>query len=94
MISHAGFKLTPEAASNLFLGIKKGTDNFERADSIALETAAYCLRIKEETEKKAVKPEEKAVPQTPLEAVEKKEGGAPSAWQKPPIFTGATTPKV
>jgi len=101
MISHAGFKLTPEAASNLFLGIKKGTGDFERVDSIALETAAYCLRVKEGAGKKMAKLEEKTIPQTPLEAVEKKEGrppeggqAAPGAWQKPPIFTGATTPKV
>lgn len=94
MISHAGFKPTLEAANNLFLGIKRGTENFERADSVALETAAYCLRIKEGIEKRTIKPGEKVIPQTPLEAVEKKEGKAPSVWQKPPIFTGATTPKV
>jgi len=107
-ITHGGFNLTPKAAVNLYLGIKKGTREFQEADSIALETAAYCLRIKEKEEKQLAQPEgaprEKTAPQTPLEAVEKKEsppvggpeGGqsAPGAWQKPPIFTGATTPKV
>jgi len=102
MIAHAGFQWPVSAAENLYQGIKQATDNFEKVDSIALETAAYCLKIKEGGQSTGisagpVKPTGEG--ETPIEAVEKKEGQAPEGgmaaggWQKPPIFTGATTPK-
>ncbi len=111
MMAHAGFQWPGSAAKNLYQGIKKTTNNFESADSIALETAAYCLKIIEKeaqgggTMPQAVSPQAAApapgVPQISPEAVEQKEGVSPEGgakttpgWQKPPIFTGATTPKV
>jgi len=94
IISRINLVIPREAARNFYLGIKKGTAGFEKADSIALETAAYCLRIEEAAEKKApfqTKP-------TVVEAKESRppEGGqsAVGEWQRPPIFTGTTTPKV
>ncbi len=93
-ISRSGFEIPIEVADNLYWGIKKGTNNFEIADSIALETAAYCLRVKEEVEKKFQSGGGK-IPQAPLEAIEAKESGiASSEWQKPPIFTSPTTSKL
>ncbi len=84
LISRGNFQIPGQAAHNFYLGIKKATDRFEQADSIALETAAYCLRIKEKSERQrqqkqveTKRPEEKS-----------------SEIGKPPVFTGATTPKV
>lgn len=93
MLSRTNLKIPADAADNLYLGVKNGTKNFESADSIALETAAYCLRIKEDLEREStqVGKEKKT---TPITEVEAKESSTPSEWQKPPIFTGATTPKV
>ncbi len=100
LISRGDFQLPEKAANNFYLGIKKGTQNFETADSIALETAAYCLRIKEKVSSSA--PAGQPVSTAPVkEAIEAKESTAPegneaetvSEWKKPPIFTGATTPK-
>jgi len=123
-LSNSGFKIPVEAAQNLFFGIKFGTNDFQNADSIALETAAFCLRIKEQFEKMAKmaaaqgavgmpspQPFGAALPQTgmpavmpstpapvlnqaPIEQTEKKEGSRIDNLQNPPIFTGATTPKV
>jgi len=94
IISRANLVIPRKAAENFYLGIKKGTAGFEKADSIALETAAYCLRVKEAANKKVpfqAKP-------TMVEAKESQppEGGQPTVgeWQRPPIFTGTTTPKV
>jgi len=87
-ISRGGFEIPQSTAENFYLGIKKGTNNFEEADSIALETAAYCLRVKETIKKQNNQPRKEEQP--PIETIEKKEG----TLQKPPIFTGATTPKV
>lgn len=94
LVSGGSFEIPLEAALNLYWGIKKGTNDFETADSIALQTAAYCLQVKEAAEKKGAQPEGVAS-QTSPEGIEAKEGGAaPSEWQRPPIFTGKTTPKV
>ncbi len=99
LISRGDFKIPGQAADNFYLGIKNATNGFEQADSIALETAAYCLRIKESEEKKQAKQAveeqiiDKKVTETPLSAVESKEGKSPSEIGKPPVFTGATTPK-
>lgn len=87
-VSRGGFEIPEAAVDNFYWGIKMGTDNFEKADSIALETAAYCLRIKEAIEKRKTQPRKEEQP--PIETIEKKEGNL----QTPPIFTGATTPKV
>ena len=92
LISRGNFDFTGPTAYNLFLGIKQATNGFEQADSIALETAAYCLRIKERAEKQQQVQPKKAAG-TPLSAVESKEGKSPSEIGKPPVFTGATTPK-
>lgn len=109
MLSRTNLKMPIETAKNLYFGLKKGTNNFSMADSIALETAAYCLRVKEDLEKISVAqppasgmiqpPTEQPVnkvpmDQPPIDKVESKEGGSSGSWQKPPIFTGATTPKV
>jgi len=88
VVSRGGFEIPQAAVENFYWGIRRGTNNFETADSIALETAAYCLRIKEAIEKK--KAQSGRAGETPIEMVEKKEG----SLGKPPIFTGATTPKV
>jgi hypothetical protein len=96
LISRGDFQIPVSAAQNFYLGIKNGTNNFEKADSIALETAAYCLRLIEKeqtqprTEQKQTKTEIEAKEST---APEPKEGSTISEWKKPPIFTGATTPK-
>lgn len=106
LVSRGDFQIPTNAANNFYLGIKKRTNNFEDADSIALETAAYCLRIVEKQEKELaaqkptgpMPPSEEVVPKE-VEAKEStspegKEGkSATSEWKKPPIFTGATTPK-
>lgn len=105
LVSRGDFQIPVAAANNFYQGIKRGTNNFEKADSIALETAAYCLRIKEKEERKisAEKPpvslpaSEKATGEE-VEAKEStspegKEGPGVSEWKKPPVFTGATTPK-
>lgn len=96
-ISNSNFRITTDAASNFYQGIRVGTNNFEEVDSIAMETAAFCLRIKEEgskIEKVGGQTGEKDIPQTPLEMAEKKEDATSDAWQKPQIFTGKTTPRV
>ncbi len=108
LVSRGDFQIPVEAANNFYYGIKEGTNNFESADSIALETAAYCLRIKEKKEKKpeisepSAKDSEEKSASREVEAKEstspeskegKKEGKKVSEWKKPPIFTGATTPK-
>jgi len=89
MLSRTKLSIPLPSAQNLYLGIKSDTDNFSKADSIALETAAYCLRIKEDAGVKPAKTE-----QTPIVQVENKEGGSlPSASQ--PVFTGgASTSRV
>jgi hypothetical protein len=105
LVSRGDFQIPVMAANNFYLGIKKGTNNFENADSIALETAAYCLRIKEKQERK-ISPEKPAVSLPTSEEItgeeveakestspEGKEGAGVSEWKKPPVFTGATTPK-
>ncbi len=99
MLSRTNLAIPSEAAFNFYLGLKKGTADFSEADSIALETAAYCLRIKEDREKggqgqqqQQQKPVVASQPQT--DQAETKETKAADDWQKPPIFTGATTPKV
>ena len=88
VISRGGFEIPEATAENFYWGIKRGTNNFESADSIALETAAYCLRVKEAIERRKAQPGKQEQP--PIETVEKKE----ESLEKPPIFTGATTPKV
>ncbi len=112
LVSRGDFQIPVKAAENFYLGIKQGTNNFESADSIALETAAYCLRIKEKQQGKPAGSQPKAqkpVASQPasqedapsVEEVESKEAASPegkegksmSEWKKPPIFTGATTPK-
>lgn len=109
LVSRGNFKIPGQAAYNFYLGIKNVTNGFERADSIALETAAYCLRIKERREKQQAQVEQpveqqaeqpveeqmadKKATETPLSAVESKEGKSPSEMGKPPVFTGETTPK-
>lgn len=105
LVSRGNFQIPGSAAYNFYLGIKQATSDFDQADSIALETAAYCLRIKEKTDKQGQvkQPVEQSVEQpveqqkpadTPLSAVESKEGKAPSEMGKPPVFTGSTTPKA
>ena len=104
LVSRGNFDIPDSAAGNFYTGIKVATNNFSQADSIALETAAYCLRIKESRDgsqkpgKKIVQPDEtvdqeqKDVKIKP-QATEAKEGSL-SNLKKPPIFTGTTTPKV
>lgn len=87
LVSRGDFQIPVKSASNFYLGIKRGTNNFDQTDSIALETAAFCLRIKEKQQ--APKP----TVEEPVGDVEAKEGKGISEWKKPPIFTGATTPK-
>jgi hypothetical protein len=108
LVSRGNFQIPGSAAYNFYLGIKGATNNFDQADSIALETAAYCLRIKEKAEKQGQvqqpveqsaeqaidQPVEPKTEETPLSAVEAKEGQAPSEMGKPPVFTGKTTPKA
>ncbi|MBU2592286.1 MAG: hypothetical protein ABH867_01005 [Patescibacteria group bacterium] len=95
VLSRTNLGIPPEAAFNFYLGLKKGTADFSEADSIALETAAYCLRIKEDMEKGGVKQQKEVVgDQPPIDQIETKETKTLDDWQKPPIFTGATTPKV
>lgn len=90
LVSRGDFQIPVKSAANFYLGIKQGTNNFDQADSIALETAAYCLRIKEKEQKEAVS---KPIAEPTIGEVEAKEGKGISEWQKPPVFTGATTPK-
>ncbi len=90
LISRGDFQIPINSAANFYMGIKQGTNNFDQADSIALETAAYCLRIKEKEQKEPVS---KPVSDQPIGDVEAKEGKGISEWKKPPVFTGATTPK-
>ncbi len=97
LVSRGDFQIPAKAANNFYQGIKKGTNGFETADSIALETAAYCLRIKEKqsSQRPVSKPvaEESEIEAKESASPEGKEGKTVSEWQKPPIFTGATTPK-
>jgi len=97
LVSRGDFQVPAKSANNFYLGIKKGTKGFENADSIALETAAYCLRIKEKQsgQKPVTKPviEESEIEAKESASPEGTEGKTVSEWQKPPIFTGATTPK-
>ncbi len=98
LISRGDFQIPVAAAQNFYLGIKRGTNNFESADSIALETAAYCLRLieKQQTQTEVRRTEnqsEKEIEAKESAGPESKEGTKVSEWKKPPIFTGATTPK-
>ncbi|MFH1561233.1 MAG: hypothetical protein ABID04_01475 [Patescibacteria group bacterium] len=45
--SQGGIMIPTLAAENFYAGIRYATSDFSQADSVALETAAYCLKIKE-----------------------------------------------
>jgi len=90
MLSRTKLTIPVPAAWNLYLGIKFDTNAFADADSIALETAAYCLRIKEDAN---IKPEPASLENVPAQAIENKEGKSATTANQP-IFSTPSTSKI
>jgi len=90
MLSRTKLSIPVPAAQNLYLGIKVDTNAFADADSIALETAAFCLRIKEEA---GAKPGPVPIDSPLIQEVENKEG-KPVDKANAPIFAGTSASKI
>jgi len=96
IIQGLGLPMDSKIARNLFVGIKRATNSFEQLASYkTLETAALCFKViqgngRQKGEGRLPSP---SLTTTPLEEVEKKEGGTGS-FPAPKIFKGATTPRI
>ncbi|PJE67822.1 hypothetical protein COU95_00255 [Candidatus Shapirobacteria bacterium CG10_big_fil_rev_8_21_14_0_10_40_9] len=91
LICGMGFPADEDIGSNLLLGLKEETRNFqiEKVSADTFETAAFCLRVGGRREA-VLKPEESVKEVKKVE--EKKPSQPPSDWLEPKIYKGSTLP--
>lgn len=90
-------KLSPESAALIYQGIKAATHNFSLGvKAQALETAATCLRVLENSSSSQLQkepgPEQKTDPQS-QDKVFQEETAPDSSWLSPKIFRGSHIPE-
>lgn len=90
-------KLNPESAALIYQGIKAATHNFSLGvKAQALETAATCLRVLENSSSRQLQkepgPEQKTEPQSQDQAFQE-ETAPDSSWLSPKIFRGSHIPE-